>query len=137
MATPAQQNERTVRGLFETVINGTQYDRLGEFCSPDVVMNRPGGAVAIGLDEYEDHYRALHRTFPDLEAALTDVVSDGTRVATRFTVTATHEGELLGIEATGTRVTFPAQIMFRLGDGTVVEEFHQSDRTTLRKQLRH
>jgi predicted ester cyclase len=137
MATPAQQNERTVRGLFETVINGTQYDRLGEFCSPDVVMNRPGGAAAIGLDEYEDQYRELHRTFPDLEATLTDVVSDERRVATRFTVTATHEGELLGIEATGTRVTFPAQILFRLGDGTVVEEFHQSDRTTLRKQLRH
>lgn len=136
MASPEAENERTVRELFEAVINGQEYDRIPACCSRDVVMHRPGAVATEGRDAYEAHYRGLHASIPDLEATLTDVVADGTRVATRFTVTGTHAGELLGVASTGRRVRFPAQVLFRLADGAIVEEFHQSDRTLLREQLR-
>lgn len=132
--TRERSTERTVRRLFEDVINGQQYDRLPRYCSPDVVMHRPGGVVLEGLDAYEEHYRRLHAAFPDFEATLEAVVADGDRVATRLSVTGTHREELLGIDPSGNRVAFGAQIMFHL-DGTVVEEFHQSDHTALREQL--
>lgn len=130
-----EENEQTVRELFETVLNGQQYDRIPEFCGRDVVMHRPGAVVTEGREAYEDHYRKLHATVPDLAATLTDVVVDGTRVVIRFVVTGTHGRELLGMPPTGRTVQFPAQVLFRLADGAIVEEFHQSDRTHLREQL--
>ncbi len=135
MPTAPQANERTVRGLFEDVVNGGEYGRISRYCAPDVVVHRPGGVVTVGREDYDAHYRELHAAFPDFEAALSDVVVGADRVATRFSVTGTHEGELLGIAPTGTRVQFPAQVLFRLAEATVTEEFHQSDRRRLRAQL--
>jgi ketosteroid isomerase-like protein len=76
--------ERTVRRLFEDVINGQRYECLPRYCSRDVVMHRPGDVVLEGLDAYEEHYRRLHAALPDFEATLEDVVADGDRVATRL-----------------------------------------------------
>lgn len=135
MPTAAEANERTVRGLFEDVINGQEYDRIARYCAPDVVVHRPGGVVTDGREDYEAHYRELHAAFPDFEATLLDVLADSDRVATRFSVTGTHEGDLFGVAPTGNRVRFPAQVLFRLEDGAITEEFHQSDRLGLHAQL--
>jgi len=129
-----QRNARIVRRLFEEVINGQRYDRIPEYCAEDVLVHRPGNVVLEGVDAYTEHYRRLHAALGDFEARLEDVVVDGDRVATRFSVTGTHEGELLGVAPTGTQVAFTAQVMFHL-DGEIVEEFHHSDRTSLREQL--
>jgi len=136
MSDRERRNERTVRGLFEDVLNGQRYERVSRYCLADVRLQRPGGVVVSGTDAYESHYRRLHSGLPDFEATLSDVVVDADRVATRFSVTGTHDGELLGVPATGTRVEFSAQVLFRLADGRVAEEFHLSDRATLREQLR-
>lgn len=45
MDSPEEENEQTVRELFETVVNGQQYDRIPEYCSREVVMHRPGAVV--------------------------------------------------------------------------------------------
>jgi predicted ester cyclase len=136
MAGQREKNERVVRSLFETVINGQEYEAIDQYCSTDVRLHRPGDVIEEGIDAYEAHYRTLHTVFPDFEAALTHVVADHTAVATRFTASGTHDAELFGIPATGTTVQFNAQIVFRLDGETVVAEFHQSDRTHLREQLR-
>jgi predicted ester cyclase len=130
-----QRNEQTVRDLFEYVINGREYERIPQYCAPDIVMHRPGNRVTTGHDAYETHYRRLHSAFPDFEATLTDIVVDAERLATRFSVSGTHEGELFGIHPTGKHVEFSAQVLFRFTRGTVTEEFHQSDRLGLRNQI--
>lgn len=135
MSRAERLNERTVRGLFNKVINDQAYEMISRYCTPDVVMHRPGNTSIKGQEAYENHYRALHDALPNLEATLTDVLVDEDRVATRFVVVGTHDGELLGVESTGTRVRFSAQVLFHLSDGTITQEFHQSDRASLRAQI--
>ncbi len=135
MADRERRNERIVRGLFEDVVNGNRYEQIPEYCTEDVVVHRPGDEITVGIDAYENHYRTLHAAFPDFDATPADVVVEGDCVATRLSVTGTHEGELLGIPATGREVTFGAQILFHLDDGAVTEEYHQSDHAALRDQL--
>jgi steroid delta-isomerase-like uncharacterized protein len=136
MTDAGPRTEQVVRSLFETVINGQEYEAIEQYCRPDVTLHRPGDVVEEGRDAYEQHYRNLHTVFPDFDATLTDVVADGTTVVARFTVTGTHEAPLFGMPATGTTVQFSAQILFRFEDGAILAEFHQSDRTHLREQLR-
>lgn len=132
---PASANEQVVRTLVADVLNGQRYGVVPEHCREDVVMHRPGGVEAVGLDAYVDHYRGLHRAFPDFEATIEDAVADAGRVAVRLRLTGTHEGDLLGVAPTGTRVSFTAQVLYDLRAGRVAEEWHESDRLGLLRQL--
>jgi predicted ester cyclase len=136
MSEQDRHNERVVRGLFEEVINRKRYGRIPQYCTAGVRMHRPGNEVIAGIDAYTDHYRQLHAALPDFDASLADVVVDGDRIATRFSVTGTHRKELLDVAPTGNEVRFPAQILFHFDNGAVAREYHLSDRTALREQLR-
>ncbi|MEF8788735.1 MAG: ester cyclase [Haloarculaceae archaeon] len=131
----APENERHVRNLVGDVLNDERYDLVTEYCREDVLMHRPGGVDEVGTDAYADHYRRLHRAFPDFDARIEDLLADEDRVGLRLGLTGTHEGELLGRAPTGTSVSFSAQIIYRLSDGLIAEEWHESDRLGLLRQL--
>lgn len=129
------ENERLVRDFVADVLNDKRYDAITEYCHEDIVMHRPGGVDVVGLDAYIEHYRRLHRAFPDFDATIEDVLADTDRVGLRLNLTGTHQGELLGHSPTGTTVSFSAQIIYRLADGRIAEEWHESDRLGLLRQL--
>jgi predicted ester cyclase len=136
MRGPKQRNRRVVESLFENVLNKKHYGQIPQYCTQDVVLHRPGNQTTVGTEAYENHYRRLHTALEEFEATLADVVAGREIVSTRFFVTGIHSAELLGIETTGQRVTFQAQIMFHLDEGEISEEYHQSDYASLRKQLK-
>lgn len=129
------ENERRVRSLIANVLNKKRYGTITEYCRDDVVMHRPGGIDEVGTDAYIEHYRQLHRAFPDFHATIEDVLVDGDRIGLRLGLTGTHESELLGRAPTGTSVSFSAQIIYRLSDGRIAEEWHESDRLGLLREL--
>ena len=53
--------------------------------------------------------------------------SGGDYVATRFTARGTHDGEFMGVPATGKDVTVACITISRCRDGKVVEEWELSD----------
>jgi predicted ester cyclase len=130
-----RENERLVRSLVADVLNDKRYDAVTTCCHEDVVMHRPGDLDEVGQDAYIEHYRHLHRTFPDFQATIKDVLADDDRIGLRLALTGTHEDELLGRAPTGTSVAFSAQIIYRLSNGRIVEEWHESDRLGLLRQL--
>jgi predicted ester cyclase len=56
-----------------------------------------------------------------------DAAADGQTVAIRGTMTATHEGELMGIAPTGKRVAAQQSHWFRVVDGKVAEHWAVRD----------
>jgi predicted ester cyclase len=53
-------------------------------------------------------------------------IAQGDFVATRWTHTGTHDGDLMGIAPTGNRVTQPGIDISRVSDGKVVETWEGS-----------
>jgi predicted ester cyclase len=125
-----------MESLFNDVLNGRCYSQIPQYCTQDVVLHRPGNETTVGTEAYEKHYRRLHAALEDFEARLADVVAGREIVSARFFVTGIHSAELLGIDTTGRRVTFQAQIMFHFDEGQIAEEYHQSDYASLRNQLK-
>jgi len=71
---------------------------------------------------------AVIRTgFPDLHARIDDLVAEGDRVAARLTFRGTHQGEFLGVPATGRTVEYVSHEFYRFADGLVAEEWICSD----------
>ncbi len=117
------------------MLNDEQYDAVTTYCHEDVVMHRPGDVDEVGLDAYIEHYRHLHGTFPHFQARIRDVLADDDRIDLRLALTGTHEDELIGRAPTGTSGAFSAQIIYQLSNGRIIEEWHESDRLGLLRQL--
>jgi predicted ester cyclase len=63
------------------------------------------------------------------------MVAVGDKVAVRYVVEATHEGNLLGIAPTGRPVRWDAVDIYRLADGMIVEEWAADDLAAILYQV--
>jgi predicted ester cyclase len=82
----------------------------------------------------------LLRTFigalPDLNAVEQDVIASDDLVVMRLVVSATQQGDLLGIPASGKPVTWDAVDIYRVEDvGKISEEWASDDMAAFASQL--
>jgi predicted ester cyclase len=73
--------------------------------------------------------------FPDLFLDVRDVLADGDRVDLRYVLCGTHDGELMGVPASGQRVSSDGRVFARLESGQVVERWGVQDMMTLLQQI--
>lgn len=130
MSQPAQD---LVRRLFDA-INHNRTEVLGDLVDPAYVYRAPGEEIT-GVEGLRALVDAYHRGFPDLDLVVDDMFGDGERVATAFTFNGTHHGPLMGVPATGRRVSVHGIIHSRVKDGRIVEEFELLDLATMFRQL--
>ncbi len=80
-------------------------------------------------------FEYIKRGFPDLHGHIDGIVAAGDQVALRLTFRGTHQGEFLGIPATGRTVQYVSHEFYRIADGVFAEEWICSDMATLHEQL--
>jgi len=102
---------------------------------PDFVMNLAGLPPMRGPDVWRQGANVIRLGFPDLHARIDDLVAEGDRVAVRLTFRGTHQGEFLGVPATGRTVSYVSHEFYRIADGLVAEEWICSDLASLQGQL--
>ena len=73
--------------------------------------------------------------FPDARMDPHEMVAEGDLVTARVTMTGTHEGEFLGMPATGKRIEVEAIDMIRLRDGRFTEHWGVMDAMAMMQQL--
>jgi steroid delta-isomerase-like uncharacterized protein len=115
-------------------INNQDYQALPDLVDPDYVYRAPGEELR-GIAGLESLLTAYRRGFPDLELVIDNMFGDEDRVATAFTFTGTHLGELMGVPATGKRVSVHGIIHSRVDGGRIVEEWELLDLATMYQQV--
>jgi steroid delta-isomerase-like uncharacterized protein len=85
-----------------------------------------------GVRQFVSQYRSA---FPDLHFTIEDMIAEGDNVITRWSVTGTHEGNLLGIPPTGKRTTGTGNTFIRFVDGKDQEDWVNWDALGLMHQL--
>lgn len=73
--------------------------------------------------------------FPDMQWTLEDMVAEDDKIAARFTMKGTHQGEFFGVPATGKSIVAQAINFYRLVDDQIIEEYGQPDMLGLLKQI--
>lgn len=100
-----EDSEQLARRMQEDVWNAGNLDAIDELLAEDFVQHSPWEASELrGRGEFRQQVREFRAAFPDLEGTVDEVIADGDRVANRFTMRATHEGEFMGVEPTGKTV---------------------------------
>jgi steroid delta-isomerase-like uncharacterized protein len=133
MSVPA--NEQVVQRFNDEYINTGDAEVMAEFLAPDCRMYGNGECEADGLAAYAEMLSGFRTAFPDLEHKCDEIMSDGDRVAERFTTRGTHRSEFQGVPPTGKRVEFTGTSIFKLRDGKIVEERTSVDLLALMSQL--
>jgi steroid delta-isomerase-like uncharacterized protein len=80
-------------------------------------------------------YTLTSKAFPDMQVKLEDILAEGDKVACRWTATATHKGEFMGIPATNKQVTITGIHIDRIAGGKIVEPWNYSDMMEVMQQL--
>ena len=75
------------------------------------------------------------RAFPDIRYSLAHIVADEGWVSRHWTAEATHEGDFLGVPATGRRVHMQGMVFSRIENGRIAEEWRVIDTAGLMQQL--
>jgi steroid delta-isomerase-like uncharacterized protein len=122
-----EENKRIVREFIETAFNQHEADKAAASLTPD--MKWHGGT--LGTVEGRENVAGLVRTIvdalPDLHNVEQDSIAERDIVAVRAVVEATHEGDLLGIPASGRHVQWDAVDVYRIADGKIAEEWAADD----------
>jgi steroid delta-isomerase-like uncharacterized protein len=108
---------------------------IDEAFHPDVSTGTPLPITATGTEAVKEVYRRLHDAYPDLHIAAVDVIAEGDKVVCRQKCTGTHQGEYLGVSATGKFVTWDEIFILRFVDGRIAETWGVVDMATQMKQL--
>ena len=108
---------------------------IDEFVVPDAVVRTPLPIDATGADALKQIWAMLLRIYPDIHLTVEDLIAEGDKVVGRTTVTGTHQGEFMGVAATGNSVSYNEMFMFRFADGRVVETWGVVDVYAQMKQI--
>jgi steroid delta-isomerase-like uncharacterized protein len=131
-AMPVQDNKQAVRRFYQDVINGRNLDALGGLLTPDGVDHTFGSQ---NPEQAKQFFGMVQQAFPDMRVEVHEVIAEGELVAARVTYTGTHQGEFVGIPATGKQTMVNGVDLFRMQDGKQAEHWGGPDMLSFLMQL--
>lgn len=99
-------------------------------------------ALHVGTYDFPDKetvgnmYRGFFAATSDLRLVIDEAFGEGERLCARYTVTARHTAELMGIPATGRDVALMGITVMHFDNGKVVERWDADDSHEMFSQLR-
>lgn len=128
-------NSDIVRNLIE-VWNHRDFGVLDRYVHPDHLNHGPTeGQFPQGLEGQHIFIKTFITAFPDVHAEITDMYELGDMVDAYVTFEGTHQGELMGVAATGRHITVYVHTRDRLVNGKVVESWAEWDPIEMMRQL--
>jgi steroid delta-isomerase-like uncharacterized protein len=130
-----EKNKALIRRHVEELFNQGRLEIADEIISSDYVLHHPVYGEVKGPEGFKKMFMENRKTFPDIHFTIDDMVAEGDKVAVRYTMTATHKGELMGIPPTGKKISIQSAFFYRFKDGKEVEALTYSDNLSLFQQL--
>jgi predicted ester cyclase len=126
-----EENKITVRRFYDEVITQKNLAVLDELLGDHYVSHDlPSEPVAL-----KSFIGGFHSAFPDGQVQICQMIAEGDTVATRLTFHGTQTGQFQDIPPTGKAVSVPAQDMYRLVEGRIVEHWGGPNQFSLLQQL--
>jgi len=130
-----ENNSAIVRRFIEKTINQGQIDSAAQFAWEDVVEQVPFPGQGPGLEGLKNVLRGMRAGFPDLHFSVEEQIAEDDKVVTRFEWTGTHQGEFLGVPATGRSVKVWGIVIDRLQSARIKDTRIIMDTLGLMMQL--
>ena len=136
-ASATMANKALAQRATEEVWNKGNIVVADEVYAPDIIRHDPTlpAGKEQGREAFKKFVNVFRTAFPDGRVTLDDLVAEGDKVAVRYSFQGTHAGELVGIPATGRRVTVTGIAIARVAAGKCQEMWDSFDNLGLLQQL--
>lgn len=90
---------------FENMINTADLELAKEIVASDAPFYTPASSTPLyGGEGYLSVVYWMRKGFSDVHWKLEEMIADEDKVAVRWTLTGTHDGNFMGLDATGTKI---------------------------------
>jgi len=133
----SEHNISVMRRWFDEIWNKGRLETIHELMAPDAIGIGQGGAEAAvhGPSEFQAFAERLRGAFPDIHVTVEDAFGADDKVAVRWSATMTHQGNDLGVPATGRSVRITGISIVRLVNGQIVEGWDNWDQLSMMRQI--
>lgn len=117
------ENKELVRRYFDERWNHRNLDVCDELLP------------SADIDGAKEFVRSTHATFGNTQLTVLDLLAEGNQVAVHWDFTGTHQGDFLGVAATGKTVTYQGIAWLRIEGGKIVNDVAYWDNLLILQQL--
>jgi len=122
------EDNKAIARRFIQVWSDENLDTVEELAAPSLVVRYPTIPEVIrGSREFRHVLAGFRSAFPDSSLRVEEEIAEGEKVVIRWNFSGTHKGSLLGVPATGKKVSWTGMTIYRIVDGKVVEEQGEED----------
>jgi steroid delta-isomerase-like uncharacterized protein len=132
-----ETNKTLSRRFLEEVWNKGNLAVLNEIIAKDHINSGPGTLPGLptGPEGSKQLVTVYRNAFPDVHFTIDEQIAEGDKVVTRWTAHGTHQGELVGIPATGKSSTVTGINVDRVVNGKIAESWGIFDQFGMMQQL--
>ena len=131
----SQQNKEIVRRVVEEIWNQGNLDLMDVLFAENYKNTDPANPQSHDLASLKVWAAAIRSAFPDFHVAIEDMIAEQDRVAKRFIVHGTHQGDFFGIPASGKMIAMTGITCYRFQTGKIIECVWSYDMLGLLQQL--
>jgi predicted ester cyclase len=124
----AEENKAVMQRIFEEILNEGKIEKSNELVANDYVYHGPGSHELKGVEGFKKFMIWIHNSFPGAHFTIDDLIAEGDKVVTFFTMKGTHKSNK--------PVNFQGIVICRIVSGKKeVEVWEIFDRFTIALQL--
>lgn len=128
-------NKTTCLTFLDEVHNKDNLDAIDTYVATDVVSHDPMPGQKPGAEGVKDTMELFRKAFPNKHITINDSMAEGDKVMVKLTCFGTHNGEFMGMPATGNPIEYEEVLIFRMKDGKIVEHWAVADALGLMQQV--
>jgi steroid delta-isomerase-like uncharacterized protein len=129
-----EENRALARRSWE-IVSQRNPDLIEEFYPAEFVWHEPDRDIR-GYEQAKQFVSTFLEAFPDINISVDDVIAEGDKVVSRYTIRGTHQGETQEFgPPTGRQMELEGITIHRFEDGNIVEEWERYDNLSALQQL--
>ena len=131
-----EENRALIQRFVDEAFNRGNLGVVDEIYAPVYVGHTAGVPEQTPGPEGVKEFVGLYRSaFPDLHTTIEDIVTEGDKVAYRWTAVGTNRGELLGVPPSSNRMEITGITIERIEGGKIVETWNNFDQLGMMRQI--
>lgn len=129
-------NKQLIEKLFNDILNRNNPEAINYIVAEDYFEQDLIKGQRQGREGVIQRLEIIFNAFPDANYKMNDVVSEGNKIAVRWTMTGTHKGEFMNIPPTDKSITLKGIDIYDIENDMIVSHWNEQDLLGLISQLK-
>jgi steroid delta-isomerase-like uncharacterized protein len=108
---------------------------VDEIFANDFVNHDPTRPEVTDIESYKKYITETRSGMPDFKVVDEDMIAEGDKLVSCYTVSGTFQNDFFGIPATGKKATWTGVNIYHFTSGKIVEVWWHKDSLTMLQQL--